>query len=68
MQEITQEARMIIASNLTVAAFIRDAALTIKGGSAPVDTKDMVDSKELVTQTFAEILTNLEKQSLGKRQ
>lgn len=51
---------MIIASNLTVAAAIRDAAMTIKGGPQPVDSKD------LVTQTFAAILTNLEKQALGK--
>jgi len=30
MLELSQEAKMIIASNLTVAAFIRDAAMTIK--------------------------------------
>ena len=45
---------MIIASSLTVAAAIRDAAMTIKGGPQPAD------SKELVTQRFAAILTNLE--------
>jgi len=60
MLELSKEAKMIIASNLTVAAAIRDAAMMIKGGPQPVD------SKELVTQTFAAILTNLEKQSLGK--
>jgi hypothetical protein len=60
MLELSKEAKMIIASNLTVAAAIRDAAMTIKGGQQPVDSKD------LVTQTFAAILTNLEKQSLGK--
>lgn len=60
MLEISKEARMIIASHLTVAAAIRDAAMTMKGGPQPVDSKD------LVTQTFAAILTNLEKQALGK--
>ena len=60
MLELSLEAKMIIASNLTVAAAIRDAAMTIKGGPQPVDSKD------LVTQTFAAILTNLEKQALGK--
>jgi hypothetical protein len=34
--------------------------MALKSGPQPVD------SKELVTQTFAAILTNLEKQSLGK--
>ncbi|HEY3307191.1 MAG TPA: hypothetical protein VGJ93_01935 [Desulfuromonadaceae bacterium] len=60
MLELSMEAQMIIASNLTVAAAIRDAAMTIKGGSQPFD------SKELVSQTFAAILSNLGKQSLGK--
>jgi hypothetical protein len=60
MLELSKEAKMIIASNLTVAAFVRDAAITIKGGLQPVDSKD------LVTQTFAAILINLDKQSLGK--
>ncbi|OGR27968.1 MAG: hypothetical protein A2X83_09300 [Desulfuromonadales bacterium GWD2_54_10] len=60
MPELSQEAKMIIASNLTIAAAIRDAALAMKEGSQPVDSKD------LVTQTFAAILTNLEKQALGK--
>lgn len=59
MPDISKEAKMIIASNLTVAAAIRDAAMTVKGG----DQK--FDSKELVTSTFADILTRLEKQSLG---
>lgn len=62
MLELSKEAKMIIASNLTVAAAIRDAAMTIKEGAQPFD------SKELVTQTFAAILTNLEKQALGKDQ
>lgn len=51
---------MIIASNLTIAAAIRDAAMAIAGGPQPADSKD------LVTRTFAAILTNLEKQALGK--
>jgi hypothetical protein len=55
MIELPKDAKMIIASNLTVAAAIRDAAMTIAGGAQPSDSKD------LVTQTFAEILTNLEK-------
>jgi hypothetical protein len=59
MPDISKEAKMIIASNLTVAAAIRDAAMTFRGG----DQK--FDSKELVTSTFADILTRLEKQSLG---
>ena len=59
MFEISKEAKMIIASNLTVAAAIRDAAIMIKDSAQPFD------SKELVTQTFAAILTHLEKQSLG---
>ncbi len=62
MPEISKEAKMIIASNLTVAAAIRDAAMTMTGGPQSADSKD------LVTQTFAAILTNLEKQALGKEQ
>jgi hypothetical protein len=60
MLELSKEAKMIIASNLTVAAAIRDAAMTMRDGSQPVDSKD------LVTQTFAAILANLEKQALGR--
>ncbi len=60
--KISTEARMIIASNLTVAVAIRDAAISMTGGSQPYD------SKNLVTQTFADILNNLEKQALGKEQ
>jgi hypothetical protein len=51
---------MIIASNLTVAAAISDAAMTMKGGSQPVDSND------LVPRMFAAILTNQEKHTLGK--
>lgn len=57
---------MIIAWNLTVAAFVKDAALMIKGGLSRFEAKDIGDFKDLVTQTFAAILTNLEKQALGK--
>ena len=60
MLELSKEAKMIIASNLTVAAAIRDAAMAIKGGPQPGASKD------LVTQTFAAILANLEKQALSK--
>lgn len=60
MVELSKEAKMIIASNLTVAAAIRDAAMTIQGGS------QLSDSNDLVTETFAAILTNLEKLSLGR--
>lgn len=60
MSEISEEGKMIIASNLTVAVAVRDAAMTIKGGDQPFD------SKELVTSTFADILSRLEKQSLGR--
>jgi len=62
MFELPKEAKMIIASNLTVAAAIRDAAMMITGG------QQSADSRDLVTQTFAAILTNLEKQALGKEQ
>lgn len=61
MSELSLESKMIIASNLTVAAAIRDAAIMIKGAS------ESIESKDLVTHTFAAILTNLEKQSLGKK-
>ncbi|MBJ6752078.1 MULTISPECIES: hypothetical protein [Geomonas] len=63
MFELSQEAKMIIASNLTVAATIRDAAITAKGDP---QSSESGDSKDLVTQMFAAILTNLEKQSLGR--
>ncbi|MBJ6727215.1 hypothetical protein [Geomesophilobacter sediminis] len=56
---LSREATMIIASNLTVAVAIRDAAIMVQGGSQPYD------SKSLVTQAFADILSSLEKQSLG---
>lgn len=63
MFELSQEAKMIIASNLTVAATIRDAAMIAKGDPQPGASGD---SKDLVTQMFAAILTNLERQSLGR--
>ena len=56
MQELSLEAKMIIASNLTIAASIRDAAMAMKSGPQPTDSKDMV------TETFAAIVSNLEKQ------
>jgi hypothetical protein len=56
MLELSKEAQMIIASNLTIAAAIRDAAMAMKSGPQPTDSKDMV------TQTFAAIFANLEKQ------
>lgn len=59
MLALSMEAKMIIASNLTVAAAIRDATTAMKSGPQPVDSND------LVTQMFAAILKNLEKQSLG---
>jgi hypothetical protein len=60
MNEISKEAKMIIASNLTIASAIRDAAITMQGGDQAFDSKD------LVTATFANILASLEKQSLGR--
>jgi hypothetical protein len=57
MHELSKEARMIIASNLTIAAAIRDAAMAMKSGPQPTDSRDMV------TQMFAAILANMEKQS-----
>jgi hypothetical protein len=46
---------MLIASNLTIAAAIRDAAMAMKSGPQPTDSRDMV------TQMFAAILANMEK-------
>ena len=57
MHEISKETKMIIASNLTIAAAIRDAAMAMKSGPQPTDSRDMV------TQMFAAILTNMQKQS-----
>ena len=57
MLKLSNEARMIIASNLTIAAAIRDAAMAMKSGPQPADSKD------IAIQTFAAILANLEKQS-----
>jgi hypothetical protein len=45
---------MIIASNLTIAAAIRDAAMAMKSGPQTADSKD------LVTRTFSSILTKLD--------
>lgn len=56
MLELSTDAKMIIASNLTIAAAIRDAAMAMKSGPQPTDSRDMV------TETFAAILSNLEKQ------
>lgn len=52
--------KKIIASNLTVAAAIRDAAMTIKVGGATISFQRVGHSDDY------SILTNLEKQSLGK--
>jgi len=62
MHKLTHEAKMIIASNLTVAAAIRDAAMAMKSGPQTTDSRDMV------TQTFAAIFANLEKQSTATEQ
>jgi len=59
MNVISKEAQMIIASNLTIAAAIMDAAMAMKSGP------QTDDSKELVTRRFSTILANLEQQSLG---
>jgi len=56
MLGLSTDAKMIIASNLTIAAAIRDAAMAMKSGPQPTDSRDMV------TETFAVILSNLEKQ------
>ena len=56
MINISKETQMLIASNLTIAAAIRDAAMAMKSG--PQTT----DSNEHVTQIFAAILTNLKQQ------
>lgn len=54
MTKISKETQMIIASNLTIAAAIRDAAMAMKSGP------QTADSSNLVTRTFAEILSNLD--------
>jgi hypothetical protein len=56
MLGLSTDAKMIIASNLTIAAAIRDAAMALKSGPQPTDSKDKV------TETFAAIVSNLEKQ------
>jgi len=56
MLELSTDAKMIIASNLTIAAAIRDAAMAMKSGP------QLTDSRDMVTETFAAILSNLEKQ------
>ena len=56
MPKLSTDAKMIIASNLTIAAAIRDAAMAMKSGPQPTDSKDMV------TETFAAIVSNLESQ------
>jgi hypothetical protein len=53
MSGISQEAKMIIASNLTVAAVIKEAALAMKSGPQTADTKVMV------TGMYAAILAEL---------
>jgi len=62
MNTISKETHMLVASNLTIAAAIMDAAMAMRSGSQTNDSKD------LVTQTFATILTNLEKQPLANGQ
>jgi hypothetical protein len=57
MHELSKEAKMLIASNLTIAAAIRDAAMAMKSGPQPLDSRD------IVTSTFATILANLDKLS-----
>jgi len=58
MHGISKEAQMIIASNLTIASAIRDAAMAMKSGPQTNDSRDVV------TQTFAAILDRLEKQAV----
>ena len=55
MLGLSTDAKMIIASNLTIAAAIRDAAMAMKSGPQTTDSRDMV------TETFAAILSNMEK-------
>jgi len=57
MHELSQETKMIVASNLTIAAVIRDAAMAMRSGPQPTDSKDKV------TQMFAAIMATLEKPS-----
>jgi hypothetical protein len=55
MLELSTAAKMIIASNLTIAATIRDAAMAMKSGPQPVDSID------LVKNLYSEILAHLDK-------
>lgn len=55
MFERSMETKMIIASNLTIAAAIRDAAMAMKSGPQATDSHD------IVTQTYGAILACLEK-------
>lgn len=57
MSELSTEAKMIIASNLTIAATIRDAALSMRSSSQPDESKDVV------AKVFAAIFDSLQKQS-----
>lgn len=63
MDGLSTEAKMIIASNLAIAAFVRDAAILIKDGAHAADSKESVTP---VTQVFSDILRDLEKQSLDR--
>jgi cation transport ATPase len=54
MFELSKKTRMIIASNLTIAAAIREAAMAMKSGPQANDSHDKV------TQIFTSILAGLE--------
>lgn len=56
MSELSEEATMIIASNLTIAATIRDAAMSMRSGPRPDESKDVV------ALLFAAIFADLQKQ------
>jgi len=56
MHGLSKVAKMIVASNLTIASAIRDAAMAMNSGPQPTDSRDMV------TETFAAIVSKLEKQ------
>lgn len=56
MGELSKESKMVIASNLTVAALIRELII------ARTDEKPVVETKEVVTGTYKMFVEALEKE------
>ena len=56
MGELSKESKMVIASNLTVAALIRELII------AQTDEKPVVETKEVITGTYKMFVEALEKE------